>query len=88
MDFVSSPFSGIASPFDATSDKEMELQALNLYPPLDPPSREDWERFKATIVDHYVGMNMPVKQLVHQMEVMYSFKATYVPTHICQLQVC
>ena len=78
LDFVSSPFSAAPSPFDTSAVKDMDIQSLNLYPPLDPPSREDWERFKPVILEQYVGLNLTVKELVHHMEMWYQFKATYV----------
>ncbi|ETN46621.1 uncharacterized protein HMPREF1541_00807 [Cyphellophora europaea CBS 101466] len=76
LDFVSSPFSAAPSPFDTSAVKDMDIQSLNLYPPLDPPSREDWERFKPVILEQYVGLNLTVKELVHHMEMWYQFKAT------------
>lgn len=77
MDFVCSPFtSRAATPFD-NSLKHMDLQPFDLYPPLDPPSREDWERFKTTILEQYIGpSNMTVKDLVQHMEMWYTFRAT------------
>ena len=44
--------------------------------PLEPPSREDWERFKTTIIGKYLGMNAPLHEIVVEMEQYYGFKAT------------
>lgn len=76
LDFVSSPYSAASSPFDSSAVRDMDLPPFSLYPPLDPPSRDDWERFKTTILEQYVGMNMTVKELVSHMETWYQFKAT------------
>lgn len=78
-DYAPSPYSTMSvtsSPYDTTGMKDMDLIPLDLSAPLDPPSREDWERFKTTILEQYVGMNMPVKDLVQHMEFYYTFKAT------------
>lgn len=76
LDYMSSPFSGPSSPFDTTAVKDAALPPFSLYPPLDPPSRDDWERFKTTILEQYIGMSMTVKELVHHMDTWYQFKAT------------
>lgn len=44
--------------------------------PLDPPTREDWERFKPTIVGKYLGMNTPLHEIVRDMEQCYGFRAS------------
>jgi Clr5 domain len=53
-----------------------ESDVLSLGRPRDPPSREDWERFKLTIVSKYVGMNIPLHEIVLDMEYCYGFKAS------------
>jgi hypothetical protein len=79
MDYGSPAYSTASSPFDASAVKDIDMPAFSLYPPLDPPSREDWERFKTTILEQYVGMNLTVKELVNYMEMWFQFKATCVP---------
>lgn len=81
MDYVNSPYSTASSPFDTSAVRDTDLPPFSLYPPLDPPSRDDWERYKTTILDQYVGMNLTVKELVNHMEMWYQFKATYVLQH-------
>ena len=44
--------------------------------PLDPPTREDWERFKPTIIGQYLGMNTPLHEIVRVMEQWYGFRAS------------
>lgn len=83
MDYASPLYSAPSSPFDTSAVKDLEMPPFSLYPPLDPPSREDWERFKTTILEQYVGMNLTVKELVDYMEMWFQFKATCVPlTHL------
>ena len=44
--------------------------------PLDPPTREDWERFKSTIIGKYLDMNTPLHEIVGDMEQCYGFRAS------------
>jgi tetratricopeptide (TPR) repeat protein len=46
------------------------------YRPLDPPTRADWECFKDPIIHKYVGMNLPLREIVRQMEYWHGFKAS------------
>jgi hypothetical protein len=76
-DYAASPFSAMSSPYDNSAIIDTDLDPVPLLPmPLDPPSREDWDRFQQTILGHYIGANMPVKKLVDHMERQYSFRAT------------
>ncbi|KPI43001.1 uncharacterized protein AB675_2134 [Cyphellophora attinorum] len=76
-DYAPSPFSAMSSPYDTTAIIDTDLDPVSSFPPpLDPPSREDWDRFQQIILEHYIGANMPVKKLVDHMERHYSFKAT------------
>ena len=57
------------SPYFSTTP-DLRLQ------PLDPPTREDWERFKTTIIGQYVGMNAPLHEIVREMDQWHGFKAS------------
>ncbi len=63
-------FNGDAKAWSLDEHPSLTLQ------PLDPPNREDWERFKPTIVGKYLGMNAPLHEIVREMEHWYGFRAS------------
>lgn len=48
----------------------------NEYRPLDPPTRDDWERFKDSIIHKYVTMDLTLHETASQMQYWHAFKAT------------